>query len=158
MAQEPGFFLSDRVGQGLWEAHKIKACSYAQFKAEALNYDNTYKKTGLTSVTLEQVKKLSTIFYFRHRDFTSMRKQLMAWLKDYPQFYNDDIEVVYNRMIQKLHEYQHFQLQQHHLRQVCPYINWVPEFGGNVLPSRPTQDQWHKQQSVPYAGEPSDDE
>lgn len=158
MAQEPGFYLADRVGQGLWKAHNIKACSYEQFKAEALNYENTWKKTGLNNVTLEQVKKLATIFYFRNREFSSMRKQLLSWLKDYPQFYHDDIEVVYERMRQKLHEYQQQQLARYPLRQVCPFINWVPSYGGNVLPARQTQDQWHKTQSVPYLGEPSSDD
>ena len=142
--------LTDDVGRGLFKLHHIRV-SYEQFKAEAQNYPNIYKKDGPLNTSPEQVARLRQVFCFQARTLTGMQKELSQWLKNYPQFYNDDADVVVARMRQKLLEYQGQQLQRYPgLRKVCPYVNWIPNYGGLWQARPPTQAQFYAANDVPY--------
>ena len=115
------------------------------------NWENTYKADAHQDISQEAFQHLSTVFHFKNRTADKCRGELMHWLKQHQEFYNDDLKVVYDRMVEKRDEYQQMQTMAGVLNPT-PYINWLPQYGGYVFgPGRARQqDQFHKDGNVPY--------
>ena len=115
------------------------------------NYENVFKADAHQNIGQEAFQHLSSVFHFKFRTAEKCRGELMHWLKNHPEFYNDDLKVVYDRMVQKRDEFQQMQLQAG-CQNLIDYINWLPQYGGYIFaPGRAKQqDEFHKDGNVPY--------
>ena len=114
-------------------------------------WENTYKADAHQNIGQQAFEHFATVFHFKSRTADKCRGELMYWLKQHQEFYNDNLEIVYNRMKSKLEEFQSMQLQSGCVN-VIEYINWMPQYGGYIFaPGRAKQqDTFHKDGNVPY--------
>lgn len=116
------------------------------------NWENIYKPDAHPTISQEAFQHLATVFHFKNRTADKCRGELMHWLKLHAEFYNDDLKVVYDRMVEKRDELVTMQRNMG-MDNIIEYINWMPQYGGFIFaPGRAReQDQFHKDGNVPYA-------
>ena len=115
------------------------------------NWEDIFKADAHQNLGQEAFEHLSTVFHFKFRTAEKCRGELMYWLKNHPEFYNDDIRVVYERMREKRDDFQKMQ-EQMGCTNFIEFINWIPQYGGYIFgPGRAKQqDEFHKETQMPY--------
>ena len=115
------------------------------------NFENVFKADAHQNIGEAAFKHFATVFHFKFRTADKCRGELMYWLKNHQEFYNDDLKIVYDRMVQKRDE-----LQQQQIQMGCstpiPYINWMPQYGGYIFGTgrAKQEDEFHRDANVPY--------
>ena len=130
------------------EILKYKRCqtSAEEIFRLARNWSNVFKERRLKELTYEDVCSFSRVFYFKSNDLDRMRNELIFWLRNNKGFYNDNVELMCNRMQEAV------DMEAEATGQVrFPYINWIPRYGGMMkiaIPKNRTQLQFIRMNNI----------
>ena len=124
---------------------------WAEIKQVYENWEDTFKENHFKKLGLEDLRILSEVFFFKGESLESNVNQFICFLRRNQQFYNDNIETVFNRMRVTLDAF-NAQARDRGEREY-PFINWLPAFGGK-LQHGPTRNKaeydWHRRNKVPF--------
>ena len=115
------------------------------------NWDDVFKLDHYKFITYGDMMNLSQVFHFKGKDMTRSRNEFIYFLKNHQEFYNDDLQVVYQRMYDAREEYNNVRAEAGNLP--IPFINWIPEYGGTILDQKTrmgAEAKWHHENGVPY--------
>ena len=143
-------YLIDEKMEATLKACGVK-CPWWKIKDTYEKIDNMFKPDAFPYFTDEAFEHLNEVFHFKSRTMDRCRTEFMTWLKKHQEFYNDNLEVVYNRMKETLASYQQYQ-QEQGIAHVIEYINWIPQYGGYVFSAgrAKQQDQYYKETDSSY--------
>ena len=102
---------------------KIKK-SWEEVENLYYNWPNYYKHDRYKNLSVPELQAISQVFEFKSNIIYTQRNQFIDFLSKNKEFYNDDLDIVIDRMIKKRDEL---------ARQygyVLPHLNWYPEYGG----------------------------
>ena len=111
---------------------RIYATNAEEIFRLARNWSNVFKEKRLKELTYEEVCRLSEVFYFKTNELDKMRNEIAYWLRNHQPFYNDNIELMCNRMREAVIVEAEATGQAQ-----FPYINWIPRFGGLMKVAAP---------------------
>ena len=124
---------------------KIKH-SWEEIREMTENYENIYKHDHLMRMPLNAILLFNDIFdYGENATFERCRNCLIDWLSKHKEFYNDNANIVHERMVQARERYYNETGTQY------PFINWIPEYGGMIRKySSWAQEKWHKKEKIDF--------
>ena len=143
----------DAMMEDVFDRLKIKKASWNEVKNYAENYADMYKDEVLQdSLTLEILMNFDAVFYWGDHNITAerARAKLIDWIRKHKEFYNDDPEIMFNRMVEilKVENAKWKAKQRPNAKWTdIPYINWLPGYGGMIRGDRfNVEHQFHKKQ------------
>ena len=128
----------DEMMQDIFTRMKIRNISWGQIKNYAENYSNQYKDDVLQRIlTLNVLVEFDKIFYWGDVNITydGAKHKLIDWIRKHKEFYNDNPEVIYNRMLSVIEEDNRVlrqSLRKNQKWEDIKYINWLPRWGGMI--------------------------
>ena len=132
--------------QAVFNHFKIKV-PWNDVRIASENWSNVYKHERLRSMGLEGIQLFHDIFYWGD-DYITLdrcRNKLIDWLSKHKEFYNDDANIVHERMIRARNE------ANVRYGTTFPFINWIPEYGGMLRQIQQfPENKWHKKDKVPF--------
>lgn len=139
--------------QDTFDRLKIKNVSWNTVRTYVEDYTNQYKDDVLQeSITLGIIQEFDNVFYWGDFNITfeTAKAKLIDWIRKHKEFYNDDLEITYNRMVEALrvaNAEMKAALPPRRKWTNIPYINWVPEYGGMIRGNRNyCERHFHKKQ------------
>jgi hypothetical protein len=102
---------------------KIKK-SWEEVENLYYNWPNYYKHDRYKNLSVQELEAISQVFEFKSNIIYTRRNQFIDFLSKNKEFYNDDLDIVINRMIKKRDELAT------QYGYVLPCLNWYPEYGG----------------------------
>lgn len=141
--------MNDSVMEAVLKYHKVRA-SWGDIKATYDNWTNVYKHDHFQFLSLFEAQQMAQVFHFKSGDLYRCRNELMNFLSKHKQFYNDNLEIVYQRMVAAREEYNTKLAAINKLP--IPFINWIPIYGGSVQASiqRNAEMEWHRRNQVAF--------
>ena len=130
--------FEDGMMQDIFTRMKIRNVSWDEIKNYAENYSDQYKDDVLQEMlTLEALVQFDKVFYWGDANITYdvARHKLIDWIRKHKEFYNDDPEVIYNRMVEIIeHDNKELRknLRKNQKWKDIKYINWLPRWGGMI--------------------------
>ena len=112
-----------------------------------LDWDNVYKHDQFQYLDPEELRQISSVYEFKSPIIYMQRRQFIDFLSKNKEFYNDNLDIVIDRIRGKLQE---LSVRYGH---ALPYINWYPEYGGmmqdpKIMKTR--EADWRKLNNIPY--------
>ena len=114
-------------------------------------WDDVFKYDHFKFLTYCDMMNLSQVFHLKGKDMNRARNEFIYFLKNHQEFYNDDLQVVYQRMCEAREQYNTIRAEAGNLP--IPFINWIPEYGGTILDQRSrmgAEAKWHCENGIPY--------
>ena len=107
--------------------------------------DDVYDGDVIRDLTMDDMKKIAIVYRFRsiEKGIQKCKKEFGDWLKNHPEFFNVDVDVMVRRMTEKLSE----RNMAYGFQQPCPCVNWLPEYGGILALGdlgRKQEREWYK--------------
>ena len=114
------------------------------------NWADIFKPDRFKWLGLRDLDELAKVFYFKGQDIARCRNEFIYFLKQYQEFYNDNIEIVFQRMVEAREAYNTHLAQSGHLP--IPFVNWIPDYGGRIQGSKRHQGEmeWHRENQIPF--------
>ena len=115
-------------------------------------WEDTYKEDHYKTLGLEDLRRFSDVFFFKQDSIVKCRNELIYFLRNHQEFYNDDPAIVFNRMQEARDEFN--QERENQGAATVPFINWIPNYGGIIAYSRNragAETNWHKINEVEFA-------
>lgn len=94
------------------------------------HYEDIYKHDLLRQASLEDLAGFSDVFYFQRETFEGCKRQFIDFISKHKEFYNDDPEVMHDRMMETLNEIN--ENRENDGLAPVPFINLLPAYGGKV--------------------------
>ena len=148
---EDAWPFNDDEMQMVFDRLKIKNVSWIDVKNYAENYTDQYKDDYLQeNITLEIIQAFDDVFYWGDYNITfeSAKHKLIDWIRKHKQFYNDDLEITHQRMVETIaieNAKLCAKLPKNAKWTNIPYINWLPGYGGMIRGNRSyCEAQFHK--------------
>ena len=132
--------------------HMRVQAPWQKIKETYENWENTFKQDHFKFLMLNDFQILSEVFYFKSDALDKCRGELIYFLRNHQEFYNDNIEVVYTRM-QERKELHNTELAQMG-KSPIPFINWFPQYGGKIAHAKSRRNaeyDWHKRNQIEFA-------
>ena len=115
------------------------------------NWENIYKESRLKELTLQECIQIASVIGVKSDRLTGARNEIIYFLRNNQQFYNDDVGVMCERMHDALRR-------ANESSQVkSPALNWLPEYGGIIQDRRAAlsaEKIWRAQHKVAYSLQP----
>ena len=91
-----------------------------------------YKSQTFDELTFNDLTVFAEVFQFNGTTCLQLKKELGRWVRDYPAFYNDSLEVMYNNMKTAILKYIETMPEEQRLQAMNnpPKVNYLPEYGG----------------------------
>lgn len=112
------------------------------------NWQDIYKEKRLRELTLEECITMSQVIGVKSARLTNIRNEIIYFMRNHQQFYNDDVQVMCQRLREALNQ------ANERAGRECPVLNWLPEFGGLVqdpMAARSAETKWRKKEQMGYA-------
>ena len=123
---------------------KLKV-TWEELLAKYDNYRPSFLPELFTDMSLYEVECFRHVYRFRARTVQTMRKELAAFVKESPQLYGDTLGEVLAKM-----EY-YLKWCNAHNPWPVKYLNWAPQFGGQVQPDEPNaQIAYMREHGIPF--------
>ena len=153
MAEESAWPVDDQIMQDTFDRLKIKNVSWRSVREYVEDYPNQYKDDVLREqITLEIIQAFDDVFYWGDYNITfqSAKAKLIDWIRKHKEFYNDDLRIIYDRMVEIIEQVNKEikdRLRPNAKWTKIPYINWLPGYGGMIRGNRHfCERQFHKKQ------------
>jgi hypothetical protein len=124
---------------------------WSEIKGCYENWDDVFKQDHYKFISYGDMLNLSQVFYFKGKDMARSRNEFIHFLRNHQEFYNDDLQIVYQRMCEAREQYNTVRAEAGNLP--IPFINWIPEYGGTILDQKSrmgAEAKWHHDNAVPY--------
>lgn len=115
------------------------------------NWENIYKEHRLRQLTIEECIAMGGVIGVKAPRLAGIRNEIIYFIRNHQQFYNDDVSVMCERMREALDQ------ANEKAGRECPVLNWLPEFGGLVqdaMAARSAETRWRKKEQMGYAMHP----
>ena len=112
------------------------------------NWSDQYKHDRYQNMSYIELQQVSNIFCFKTNVIYKQRNQFVDFLAKNKEFYNDNLEIVIQRLIKKRDELAV------RYGYACRYINWYPDFGGMLYDPRIMRNreyEWRSNNNIPYS-------
>ena len=153
MSADSAWPVDDQIMQDVFDRLKIRNVSWNSVKNYVEDYENQYKDDVLQeSITLGIIQEFDKVFYWGDYNvtFETAKAKLIDWIRKHKEFYNDNLEITYNRMVETI-ERENAEIRAALRRNAkwkkIPYINWLPGYGGMIRGNRNyCERQFHRRQ------------
>ena len=133
--------------QEVFKHLKIKK-SWEEVAEVYQRWDDQYKHSRYQDMSFIEAQQLSNVFFFKSNNLYKQRNQFVDFLSKNKEFYNDNLEIVIQRLIKKRDELAV------RYGYACRYINWYPDFGGMLYDPkimRNREYEWRSNNNIPYS-------
>ena len=103
MAEESAWPVDDQIMQDVFDRLKIRNVSWRSVREYVEDYDNQFKDDVLQeSITLDDIQLFDKVFYWGDYNITfeTAKAKLIDWIRKHKEFYNDDLRIIYDRMVE----------------------------------------------------------
>jgi hypothetical protein len=107
---------------------KRKFKSDYDFVCEIANELHPWDTTNFEELTIEELKAFKQIFFFKQTTIARQRLELLAFLKDYPEFRSNDPAETHQKMTEQFNQTNAWRRENH--MQQFKYLNQAVEYGG----------------------------
>ena len=136
--------IDNKKMQEVFNYHKLRI-PWNKIQETYDRWEDVYKHDRVQSWTLVELLQLKQVFHFTGTTFLACKNQFTNWLSKHQEFYNDDINVICQRMQRELDNFNT------RTNLNVPYLNWLPQFGGLIQASNPRAEiQWRQKNQVPF--------
>ena len=112
------------------------------------NWANCYKHDRYQNLSVQELQAISQVFEFKTNIIYTQKNKFIDFLAKNKEFYNDDLDVVIERMRKRRDE---LAIEYGH---TLPYINWYPEYGGMMQDPRMMRNRernWKENHNIPFS-------
>ena len=143
--------FSDAEMQLVFDRLKINKVKWSDVRKYAESYTDQYKDDVLqNSINLAAIQAFDKVFYWGDYriTFEGAKCKLIDWIRKHKEFYNDDLRIVYQRIVDTITS-ENAKIKQSLPKNAkwtdIPYINWIPGYGGMIRGNRSyCEEQFHK--------------
>ena len=97
------------------------------------SWDDVYKEDRLKEMPYDDIVRFSDVFLFKGVDLSHCRNELVYWIRNHKDFYNDHPEIMRQRMLDALNDINAEREEQG--VDPFPAINMIPQYGGRMQKS-----------------------
>ena len=112
------------------------------------NWANCYKHDRYQNLSSQELQAITQVFDFKSNIIYTQRNKFIDFLAKNKEFYNDDLDVVIERMKNRRDE---LAIQYGY---ELPCINWYPEYGGMLQDPRMMRNRernWRENHNIPFS-------
>ena len=112
------------------------------------NWANCYKHDRYQNLSSQELQAITQVFDFKSNIIYTQRNKFIDFLAKNKEFYNDDLDVVIERMKNRRDE---LAIEYGY---ALPYINWYPEYGGMLQDPRMMRNRernWRENHNIPFS-------
>ena len=138
--------VDDAKMQAVISSFKIRAANWQEIKQRYQNWESIYKHDVMKALRCEQIQQLQDVFDFKGVTLDKCRNELVNWISQHKEFYNDNIERIREKIQLTLEEFNQIN------GTAVPYINWLPDYGGMIQMHKSGEEiRWRRKNNVPFA-------